>query len=232
MFTESISYTAALAAGLLSFFSPCILPLVPAYFTFITGFSLDELTGEKSAGIRKRIIVSTLFYVSGFSFVFIMLGASASFFGDFIHQYKELIRVAGGIAIIVFGLHLTGLFRIRFLDFEKRLHFEKKPLTYLGTFMVGMAFGAGWSPCIGPILGSILIVAGSSETVTQGITLLLVYSAGLAVPFILLSVFIDLIINFIKKVSWTIRYLNVATGVLLVVMGLLLATNRLNFISA
>ncbi|MBW2574029.1 MAG: sulfite exporter TauE/SafE family protein, partial [Deltaproteobacteria bacterium] len=199
MFTEAISYPAAFTAGLLSFLSPCVLPLIPAYFTFITGFSLEELTESRDSEIRKKVFLSTILFVSGFSLVFILMGASASYLGGLIYNYRELIRIIGGIFIIILGVHLTGIIRIRGLDFEKRINMEKKPLHFFGTFVVGMAFGAGWSPCIGPLLGSIIIIAGSQETVWQGIILLAIYSAGLAIPFIIMSVFINFLLIFIKK---------------------------------
>jgi len=225
MFAENISYTAAFLAGLLSFFSPCILPLIPAYFTFITGFSLEELTGEKSnTAIRNRVILSTIFYVLGFSSVFILMGASASFLGGMIDTYKDFIRIIGGILIIILGIHLTGIVRIPVLDYEKRLHFNKKPFHFLGTFVIGMAFGAGWSPCIGPLLGSILIIAGSQETVWQGIVLLSIYSVGLAIPFIIISIFINLFLGFVNKASRLMKFMNPAAGTLLILVGLLLIT--------
>jgi cytochrome c-type biogenesis protein len=232
MFTESISYSAALFAGLLSFFSPCILPLIPAYFTFITGFSLDELTEARSAQVRTRVFLSTMSYVLGFSAVFILMGATASLVGGAIFEYRDWIRIIGGIFIILFGIHMTGLIRIRALDFERRLQMRKKPLHFMGTFFIGMAFGAGWSPCIGPLLGSILIVAGNQDTVANGIGLLTVYALGLAIPFLLLSVFINSLLTFIKKASWSIRYIHIAAGVLLLAIGLLLVTDNLNLISA
>ncbi len=227
MLTETISFPAAFLAGVLSFFSPCVLPLIPAYFTFITGFSLEELTDKCDAEIRTKVFLSTLAYVMGFSFVFILMGASASYLGNYIYKYKEPIRIGGGILIIILGIHLTGLFRFRGLEFEKRIHLEKKPLHFLGTFIVGMAFGAGWSPCIGPLLGSVLIVAGSQETVQKGILLLCVYSAGLAIPFIIISVFINFMLVFIKKASRFMKYINTFAGVLLIVIGLFLVTNKL-----
>ncbi|MGA6925675.1 MAG: cytochrome c biogenesis protein CcdA [Desulfosarcina sp.] len=228
MFTESISYSAALFAGLLSFFSPCILPLIPAYFTFITGFSLDELTGARTARVRARVIWATLSYVLGFSTVFILMGASASLIGGAVFKYREWIRIIGGILIVLFGVHMTGLIRFKALEFERRLQMRKKPLHFLGTFFVGMAFGAGWSPCIGPLLGSILIVAGNQETVADGIALLSVYAAGLAIPFLVLAVFVESLITLIKKVSWSIRYINLTAGVLLIILGMLLVTDKLN----
>jgi cytochrome c-type biogenesis protein len=232
MFTESISYPAALVAGLLSFFSPCILPLIPAYFTFITGLSLDELTGAQSRRIRLRVIGATLSYVLGFSLVFVLMGASASFIGKAIFAYRDTIRIVGGILIILLGVHMTGLIRFRPLEFERRLEIRKKPLHFLGTFFVGMAFGAGWSPCIGPLLGSILIVAGNQDTVAEGVGLLSVYAAGLAIPFLLLSVFVNSLLSFIKKASWSIKYINITAGALLLILGLLLVTDKLALIGA
>ncbi|MBR9985970.1 MAG: cytochrome c biogenesis protein CcdA [Desulfosarcina sp.] len=232
MFTESISYPAALFAGLLSFFSPCILPLIPAYFTFITGLSLDELTGAQTVGVRARVIRATLSYVLGFSLVFVLMGASASFIGGAIFKYRDWIRIIGGLMIILLGIHMTGVLRFGFLQFDRRLQMQKKPLHFMGTFFVGMAFGAGWSPCIGPLLGSILIVAGNQETVADGIGLLSVYAAGLAIPFLILAVFVDSLLSLIKKASWSIRYVNLTAGLLLLILGLLLVTDQLNLISA
>lgn len=232
MFSETISYSTAWLAGLLSFFSPCVLPLIPAYFTFITGLSMDELTGIRGKGGRARVIGSTVSYVLGFSVVFILMGASASFIGSTVFEYRTWIRVIGGLLIMLFGIHLTGLLRFRFLEFEQRLQVHQKPLHFLGTFLVGMAFGAGWSPCIGPLLGSILIMAGNQDTVANGIGLLAVYSAGLAIPFLVLATFVDSLLIFIKKVSWSIKYINVTAGVLLLILGLLLITDKLNLIRA
>jgi cytochrome c-type biogenesis protein len=231
MITETVTYPAAMLAGLLSFLSPCIFPLIPAYFTFITGFSLDDLTNSPTSTIRKQVISSTIAYVFGFSVVFILMGASASFLGDILFSFSSIIRIIGGIIIIVLGVHLLGLFRIKGLEFEKRIHIERKPLHLLGTFFVGMAFGAGWSPCIGPLLGSILIVAGYQETVTQGIILLSFYSAGLAIPFILISIFINFLLSVIKKGARFMRYFNKAAGILLIIIGVLLLTNKINILT-
>jgi cytochrome c-type biogenesis protein len=227
MFTEAVSFPAAFLAGFLSFLSPCVIPLIPAYFTFITGFSLEELTENQNSEIRKKVIFSTVSFVCGFSLVFILMGASASYLGSLIYNYRQTIRIIGGILIILMGVHLTGIIRIPGLDVEKRIHMEKKPLHFLGIFIIGMAFGAGWSPCIGPLLGSILIIAGSQETVRHGIVLLAIYSAGLALPFILISVFIHLLLMIIKKASRVLQYVNTAAGILLILMGLILVTNKL-----
>ncbi len=226
MFAETISYPAALLAGLLSFFSPCILPLIPAYFVFISGFTLDELTGCDS-GIRRKVVLSTIAYVLGFSSVFILMGASASYLGSFIQTYSTPIRIIGGVLIMFLGLHLTGWLRFNALEFEKRVHLNKKPIHFMGTFVVGMAFGAGWSPCIGPLLGSILIIAGSKETILEGITLLSVYSLGLAIPFMALSMFIDVMLVFLKKATRALKYFNRIAGVLLILVGLSLVLNKM-----
>jgi cytochrome c-type biogenesis protein len=227
MFTQTVSFPAAFVAGLLSFFSPCVLPLIPAYFTFITGFSIEELTDEYNSEIRKKVFFSTSMFVLGFSLVFILMGASASYLGGMMYTYKKFIRIIGGTLIIILGIHLTGLIRIPGLDFEKRITLEKKPLHFLGTLIIGMAFGAGWSPCIGPLLGSILIIAGNQETVRQGVILLGIYSAGLAIPFIMISFFINFLLIIIKKASKVLRYVNVVAGVVLIVVGLILASNKL-----
>lgn len=228
MFTEAVSFPAAFTAGILSFLSPCVLPLIPAYFTFITGFSLEELTENRNPEIRKKVFLSTVLFVSGFSLIFILMGASASYLGSLMFNYRELIRIIGGILIILMGVHLTGIIRIPGLDVEKRINIEKKPLHFLGIVIIGMAFGAGWTPCIGPLLGSILIIAGSQETVWQGIVLLATYSAGLAIPFIILSVFIHLLLIVIKKASRVLQYVNTAAGILLIIVGLILVTNKLH----
>jgi cytochrome c-type biogenesis protein len=231
MFETHVSLSAAFAAGLLSFFSPCVLPLIPAYFTFITGMSLDELTKGNDLSVRRKLILSTLAYVLGFSIVFIILGAAFSVMGHHVGDYKNAVRVAGGIIVIILGVHLTGIVRIPGLDFEKRLHVTQKPMHLFGTFLVGMAFGAGWSPCIGPLLGAILAIAVKEGSVSYGIWLLSVYSLGMALPFIILSVFINYMLIFIKKAVKTIRIVTVASGVLLIVIGLVLVFGKLNMMT-
>ena len=231
MFSQTVSYGAAFIAGLLSFLSPCVLPLIPAYFTFITGYSIEELTDDPNTRIRAEVFLSTLFFVCGFSVIFILMGASASFIGGVVTLYRDYIRIIGGLLIIILGIHMTGLIRFRRLDVEKRFHLQNKPLHLLGTFIVGMAFGAGWSPCIGPLLGSILIIAGGRETVWQGISLLAVYAAGLALPFLLLSLFIEFLIGFIRRAAVTLRYVNVVAGGILIIVGFLLLTDNFFFLS-
>jgi cytochrome c-type biogenesis protein len=230
VFTENITYSAAIIAGLLSFFSPCILPLIPAYFSFITGLTLDELTENKKE-VRQKVILSTLFYVAGFSFIFILFGASASFLGGVASQYSWVVRYLGGGIILVFGLHLLGIINIKGFNFEKKIHVKKKPLHLMGVFVIGMAFGAGWSPCIGPMLGTILIVAGNQDTVLKGISLLAVYSAGLAIPFIIMSFFINSILGIMKRATKFIGALNKASGILLIIIGLLLIFDKFRLLA-
>ena len=225
---QDISYSAALVAGLFSFFSPCVLPLIPAYFTFITGFSLDELTQEPDTATRLKVVLSTIAYILGFSTVFIAMGASASLLGGVLFRFADQIRIIGAVLIILLGIHLTGLFRFKLLDFEKKIHLQSKPLHFFGTFIIGMAFGAGWSPCIGPLLGSILIIAGSKETIMEGVLLLSVYSAGLGIPFLVLSLFVGALLTFLKKAVRVLKYVNTTAGVILIIAGILLITNSLN----
>ncbi len=226
MLDQTITYPAAFAAGLTSFLSPCILPLVPGYFSFISGYSFDELTSDQPRGLRRKVIESTLAFGLGFTLVNILLGASASLLGGLIMHYNFLIRIAGGLIIIFLGFHLIGLLRIRFLEMEKRLHLREKPAHILGTVMVGMAFAAGWSPCIGPILSAILFLAAVEETVTQGVVLLSVYSLGLWVPFLVMSLFINQMLVLLQKAKRALRFVNVATGVMLIGLGMALVFDR------
>ncbi len=228
---EDVTYPVAFLYGLLSFFSPCVLPLIPSYFCFITGLSMEEVSGATKPAIRRKIIFSTLAFVLGFSVVFILLGASASYLGGLFSQHKGWIRVIGGALIILFGLHLTGVLRISVFEYEKRLQIKKKPLHFLGTFVIGMAFGAGWTPCIGPILGSLLNMAMNKETVEQGVRLLSVYSAGLALPFMVLSVLINSLLAFTRKAAKVVKYANPVAGILLIATGVLLVTNKLAWLT-
>lgn len=225
MLTEPITIPAAFVAGLLTFLSPCVLPLIPAYFSFITGLSLDELTEDKKE-TRQKVFLSTLAYVAGFSCVFILMGASASLLGGLTFQYAFILRYLGGAVVIVFGLHLLGVINIRALQFEKRFHVKEKPFHLMGTFFVGMAFGAGWSPCIGPLLTAILFLAGNQDTVLKGMGLLAVYSAGMALPFLFMSIFVTSLMEIMKKATKIIVVINKVSGGLLILIGLLLISNK------
>jgi cytochrome c-type biogenesis protein len=229
---EEVTYITAVFYGLLSFFSGCVLPLVPSYFSFIAGVSFEEMTENPDAALRRKVFLATLAFVSGFSTIFILLGASATYLSGLLFAYKSYLRIFGGCLIIIFGLHLLGVVRIGFLNMEKRLHPKDKPLHFLGTFMIGMAFAAGWSPCIGPMLGSILILAGDQDTVGKGILLLALYSAGLAIPFVVLSVATNYLVRFMRGMSRAMRAINITAGLLLIVTGLLLITDKFSLLAS
>ena len=200
--------------------------MIPVYFTLITGLSLEDLTTETRADLRLKVFLSTLAFVLGFSTIFVLLGGLASFLGGRIIHYRLWLQVIGGILIIILGVHLTGIIRIPWLETEKRIQIKKNKVHFveaiIGAFIAGMAFSAGWTPCIGPILGSILIIAGNQTTVLRGMLLLSVFSAGLALPFLLLSVFIDFLLEVIKKGRRFIRFINPLAGALLIAAGLYL----------
>lgn len=208
-------------AGLLSFFSPCVLPLIPAYICFITGLSAQDLTGPSAEiSTKKRLIlIEALLFILGFSLVFVVLGASATFLGSYFITHQKLIRIIGSGAIILFGLHLSGLLKIKFLNQEKRFHLKKRPVSWLGSVLVGMAFGFGWTPCVGPILGGILVLAATADTVAQGVMLLCFYSLGLALPFLMVSIGIKWVLNLFTKIRKHLKLVSVISGILLIIVG-------------
>lgn len=207
----------------MSFLSPCVLPLVPSYLSFVTGMSLEDLQGGVD---RRATFMHSLLFVLGFSIIFIALGASASFLGSFLYNYKVWIARVGGAVIIVLGLHLTGVFKIAPLLRERRVHVNDKPAGYLGTIGVGAAFGAGWTPCIGPILGSILGLASTQDTVWAGVSLLSVYSLGLAIPFLISALALDLFLSAFSRFRRFLPAVEKGAGVMLIILGLLLVTGR------
>ncbi len=225
---DNISYFGAFIAGLLSFLSPCVLPLIPSFITYITGLSFADLQAEHPTHkVRKQTIIHTLLFIAGFTVVFVLLGASATFVGGFLQEHMTIIRRVGGILIIVFGIHVSGLVPIHLLLGEKRVTLHRKPAGFLGSFLVGLAFAAGWTPCIGPILASILMVAATEETVYKGIALLLVYSLGLAIPFFLASLAMHQFMVFFNRFKKHIRIMEVITGLFLVVVGIMIFSNSL-----
>ncbi|MBI4684732.1 MAG: sulfite exporter TauE/SafE family protein [Nitrospirae bacterium] len=225
---KDVSFSFAFVAGVLSFLSPCVLPLVPSYVSFITGISFEDLTGGSD---RKRIqrltIINSLIFICGFSAVFIALGASSSAVGQLFFQYQEWIRIIGGILIIIFGLFIAGFLRLDFLMRDKKIHLSGKPAGYIGTFVIGMTFAAGWTPCIGPILGTILLYASSKGSTIYGLKLLSVYSLGLAVPFFLSSLAMNSFLSYSKKIQRYMRVIMIISGLLLIIFGVMLLTNRL-----
>jgi cytochrome c-type biogenesis protein len=221
---------AAFVAGLLSFLSPCVLPLVPGYVSLISGVGAEELQARNQRLLRT-LMVNSLMFVAGFSLVFIALGAVATSIGQLTREYYGLLTRVAGVVIILFGLHLTGLFRINALYADKRMHTVKGSSTALGAFVVGFAFAFGWTPCIGPILATILALAASQDSVAKGTGLLAVYSAGLAVPFLLTSIGIDRFLEFYGRFRRHLRAVEVASGVLLIAVGALVLTRHFTILS-
>ncbi|HEX6589678.1 MAG TPA: cytochrome c biogenesis protein CcdA [Longimicrobiales bacterium] len=228
-----LAYIVAFSAGLLSFLSPCVLPLIPSYATYVTGMSLDDLTqeGRDRSRQRKAVLVHGSLFVLGFTLVFLALGAGSTFFGAMLRHYREWIERIGGIMLIVFGLWLLGVFRLAITRREWRFNFSNRPLGYLGSVLIGVAFGAGWTPCIGPVLAGILTMAATSETLAAGMGMLLFYSLGLAVPFLLAALLLDRFLigykSFRKYLPWVER----VSGVLLIAVGILLLTGTFTILS-
>jgi cytochrome c-type biogenesis protein len=223
-----MSLLLAFSAGLLSFLSPCVLPLVPAYITYITGSTVAELRTGKT---RLHTIYKSLGFVLGFSLVFIIMGASITSIGKLLISNMDIFRKIGGALIVLFGIHITGIFKLKTLYYEKRLVPFEKLRKNISSVFVGMAFAAGWTPCVGPILASILIYAGSMETISMGILLLTAYSLGLAVPFVLTAYAIGSFSKYFKKISGHLNAISIASGVLLIIMGILIFTNKIVVLS-
>lgn len=222
----------ALGAGALSFFSPCVLPIVPGYLSFITGFSFDDLTQERQKRVVWVALINSLAFVAGFSLVFISLGAAATAVGGFLRSHLKLLGQIAGVLIIVLGLHLTGIFRLSFLLYDKRVHSQEKARGLFGAFAAGIFFGFGWTPCVGPVLAGILGLAAFSNTVTRGIVLLAFYSAGLGFGFIMAALFLNQFLLASKKIRMHLHKVEVASGVLLILIGGLILTNQLARISS
>jgi len=223
---NQVSLVAAFFAGVVSFISPCVLPLVPSYVTFITGVSFDELTSASAAPrVRRLTIIHSLAFILGFSLVFVALGATATVAGQFLREHQDSLRRIGGVLIILFGVYLTGLVPIPALSRERKKQLTTKPLGILGSVLVGITFAAGWTPCIGPILASILIYASTAKTVGTGVVLLSVYSLGLGVPFFLSSLALNSFLAASRKIRGQLRTIEVASGVVLILFGVMLVTD-------
>lgn len=234
---SDITFALAFTAGLLSFVSPCVLPLLPSYVSFITGMSFDKLTSRETSledkkHIRFLTATNSLAFIFGFSSVFMALGASSSFVGRIMFQYQEAIRIGGGIMIIIFGLFIAGILKIDFLMKERKFHLHGKPAGYLGSFLVGVTFAVGWTPCIGPILGTILLAAASEGSMQYGLKLLGVYSLGLAIPFMLSSLTINSFLSYSKVFYRYMKGFMFVSGLVLIAFGVLLLTNRVRELSA
>jgi cytochrome c-type biogenesis protein len=225
--TPTIGVLIAFSAGLLSFLSPCVLPLIPSYVTFITGLSLDDVQHA-----RKAALVHGMLFVLGFSLIFLAMGAGATMLGQSLLRHRDWISRVGGVVIIVFGLYLLGVLNIGFMSRERRFHVADKPVGYFGTLFVGIAFGAGWTPCLGPILGSILVYTGSQADLGKGMWLLSAYSLGLAVPFLLSAVAIERFTTFFQRMRRQMVWVSRISGVVMIGIGVLLVTNYFTVLAA
>ena len=224
---EPISLWVAFVAGLVSFLSPCVLPLVPSYLSYVTGLSIEELTqaGQTSRS-RTKVLSHCLVFILGFGIVFVLLGASATFLGQVLGQYQVWLQRVGGAAIFLFGLTMMGLIKIPWLTQEKRLKLSSRPVGYAGSFLMGVVFSLAWTPCVGPILGSILVYASTRESLFLGVKLLTAYSAGLAVPFLIAGVAFEKFLSASKRLRSHLGLIEKASGFLLALAGILIATGR------
>lgn len=229
---SEVTVFGAFVAGIISFVSPCVLPLVPPYLGFLAGASLDELTGEgEGKADPRRVFMTALLFVLGFSTVFISLGASASLIGQFVTQHVQTLAYIAGAIIIVMGLHFLGVFRIGLLYREARFHVDRKPAGFLGAYVIGLAFAFGWTPCVGPILAAILFIAGSEDTVYRGAYLLASYSLGLGVPFLAAALFAGPFMKFMSQFKRHMMTVERAMGVLLIVTGVAFMTGQMAALS-
>ena len=228
-----ISLLAAFSAGLLSFVSPCVLPLVPSYISYITGLSVEQLTDASERNkFKSAIILNALLFIGGFTSVFIAFGASASFLGQILITYQDHIRRIGGVMIIIFGLYLLGILNLNFLKVEHRYQFRNRPAGYLGSFLIGIAFAAGWTPCVGPVLGTILLYASTTDSLWSGVVLLACYSLGLALPLFLTALGVDRFLAYFKEVRAYLWGVSTVSGVLLIVVGVMIYANSLTMITS
>jgi cytochrome c-type biogenesis protein len=230
-----LSVAVAFAAGVVSFLSPCVLPLFPSYLSFITGLTFDELSapGPDARGrVRRLTILHSLLFILGFMLVFVALGASATALGQFLRSNQVWIRRVAGLVIVLFGLHITGLLNVAFLHRERRVHLQDRPEGMLGSVVVGFAFGAGWTPCIGPILGAILTMAGSTGELRTGVGLLVVYGLGLGLPFFLAAIGFNAFLTGFRRIRSWMRPIEIASGLMLIAVGLLIFTNYFAVLAA
>lgn len=226
LFAQEISTTMAFLAGLLSFFSPCILPLVPAYIMYISGYGESDKTPTRSVMLTR-----TLFFVLGFTTIFMIMGTSASVLGQFFIKYKSVFSKISGLIIILFGLNMLGVLKFSALKKENRMAFPVKINGKSGAYIMGIAFAAGWTPCFGPVLASILIYAGTSDTIGQGVYLLAIYSIGMAIPFMLSAMFMNGFNSLLDRIENGAKWFPRITGLILIVFGLLILFDKVIVIS-
>jgi cytochrome c-type biogenesis protein len=228
-----VTYAGVFVAGLLSFVSPCVLPLIPAYISFLGGASLKQLTEEGGVddATARRVFYSAIAFVFGFATVFIALGATATVISNVLAQNSLILGRIAGVIIVIFGLHYMGLFKIGFLNFDKRFHLENKPAGLIGAYVLGLAFAFGWTPCVGPILASVLMVAASGDSVGYGVSLLSVYAAGIGIPFLIAAFAVKPFMAFMTKFRRHMHKVEIAVGLLLVVTGVVIFTGDINLIA-
>ena len=231
---HSISFFMAFTAGLFSFISPCVLPVVPSYLCYITGLSFEELAGETKSfqSIKWPTIKNSLMFIAGFSIVFILFGATATSLGQILHIYQGMVRKIGGAIVILFGLYIMGVLRPGFLMADKRIHIQNKPAGLIGSFVVGVAFASGWTPCVGPILGTILLYASTENSVLDGIGLLSAYSLGIGLPLFTLSLGFNSFLASYKKIIPYMKYVNAASGLFIIFVGFLIFTNSFTMLTS
>lgn len=220
-----VSYLGAFLGGLIAFVSPCVLPIVPLYLCYVAGVSLDELTSDDDVAVsRRKVMISVILFVLGFSTIFTLMGATATALGQMVQQYRGVFETVAGIIIIVMGLHFMGIFRIGLLSREARLNVETGQATYVGAYLVGLAFGFAWSPCVGPVLATILSIAADRTSVWEGVILLALFSSGLGIPFILAGWFTDRFLGLMKGLRRHMGIIEKVVGVFLIVVGVLFLT--------
>ena len=230
---EALTIWMALGAGILSFLSPCVLPIFPSYLSFVTGLSFSELSGSvNNVRTRRAIMLNALCFIFGFSVVFMSLGASFSLLGQLLFDYQQILRKVGGVLVILFGLYIAGFLKLPFLARTFRIELQDRPAGYLGAFIVGVTFAAGWTPCVGPILGSILLYASTAKTAYTGILMLGAYSLGLAIPFFLSALAINRYLDYFDRFKRLIPVVSAVGGIFLVFVGSLLLTNYFTLLSA
>ena len=227
---EKVSFIMAFIAGIITFLSPCVLPLIPAYISYLTGISFHEFSGEITKPERRKIKLLTTFhslgFILGFSVIFVALGISVTFLGKFLFQYQLLLKRIGGALIIFFALVIMRVIKVPFLAKEKKLTYRKEGVSILGSMLVGATFAVAWTPCVGPILGSILIYASSTASMEMGIKLLIAFSLGLGLPFFLSALIINSFLTYIKKIEKYLKWITIAAGVILIIFGILLLTGK------
>ena len=224
--TQNVNLAIAFFAGVLAFFSPCFLPLVPAYLIYITGLSFEEI--QK---VRGMTIVHSLLFILGFTIVFTSLGMAAGLAGQFFFQFANVIRIMGGLLVVFLGLYLMRIIKLPFLDLERKITISSKPTGFVGTLLVGMVFALGWTPCVGPILAGILLFASQTATLGEGALMLIAFSLGIGLPLFLFSLAVNFSLSFIKKIEKYLGAIHFVSGIFLVIVGLLLMTNYLQTIS-